>query len=249
MDLLSRYETFLFDMGNTLLDFHQGLTDAEKDTIGLNRLKVFLRECGCFVTTEYLQTAFFQLWTEDFYKRSRDGIELDVERYLNKCLSVCDFELLAEDCVKAMKLFFSEYKQQVVVAPEAHEVLGLLKQKGKDVAVVSNCTLYADIFIDVFEYVGLDKYIDAYAFSYAYGVRKPNRILFQGALDQLDGNPSKSIMIGDSIEADLIGAHKLGIETVWYNKKGKENVTGFVPDYVIQSFPHLLQILTQRNSE
>ncbi len=38
-----KIEVFLFDMGNTLLDFHKGKTDKEKDYLGIERLRDYIQ--------------------------------------------------------------------------------------------------------------------------------------------------------------------------------------------------------------
>ncbi len=49
------------------------------------------------------------------------------------------------------------------------------------------------------------------------GVKKPNPIIFELALRKASAVPSKSLMIGDSIEADILGAKSLGFNTLHFN--------------------------------
>jgi putative hydrolase of the HAD superfamily len=123
-------------------------------------------------------------------------------------------------CRRAMMEFFTEYKKQVQVIPGAQDLLSSLKARGKKVGIVANCTIYEDIFHDVFRSVGLAEFIDGYAFSYSHGVRKPNPRLFKRALDVLGASPQKAVMVGDRLDTDICGAKKLGIATVWYNPSG-----------------------------
>jgi putative hydrolase of the HAD superfamily len=48
------------------------------------------------------------------------------------------------------------------------------------------------------------------------GVKKPNPRIFNFALEQASAVASESIMIGDSLEADIQGAHKVGIDGILF---------------------------------
>ncbi len=49
------------------------------------------------------------------------------------------------------------------------------------------------------------------------GFTKPNPIIFNHALSISNATPQNSIMIGDSFDADILGARSLGMKTIFYN--------------------------------
>ena len=49
------------------------------------------------------------------------------------------------------------------------------------------------------------------------GVKKPNPIIYQLALQKANVTPEKSIMIGDSLEADIMGARAMGLHALHFN--------------------------------
>jgi putative hydrolase of the HAD superfamily len=51
------------------------------------------------------------------------------------------------------------------------------------------------------------------------GVKKPNREIFDYALTLSGAQPENSVMIGDSYEADILGADAMGFYTVFFNYK------------------------------
>ena len=51
------------------------------------------------------------------------------------------------------------------------------------------------------------------------GVKKPNAIIFEKALEQANAKPEVSVMIGDSYEADILGAKNIGMHTLFYTPK------------------------------
>ena len=60
------------------------------------------------------------------------------------------------------------------------------------------------------------------------GVKKPNPKIFNYALNSAEANPNESIMIGDSLEADIAGAQKVGMRTIHFDYKDIHNGDGNV---------------------
>ncbi|MBA4155163.1 YjjG family noncanonical pyrimidine nucleotidase [Flavobacterium sp.] len=50
------------------------------------------------------------------------------------------------------------------------------------------------------------------------GVKKPNPLIFEYALKKANATKSKSIMIGDSLEADIEGALNVGLDAIFFNE-------------------------------
>ncbi|XLS30185.1 YjjG family noncanonical pyrimidine nucleotidase [Flavobacteriaceae bacterium M23B6Z8] len=49
------------------------------------------------------------------------------------------------------------------------------------------------------------------------GVKKPNPLIFEFALNRANTSAPKSVMIGDSLEADILGAKNVGMQTIHFN--------------------------------
>lgn len=54
------------------------------------------------------------------------------------------------------------------------------------------------------------------------GVKKPNPIIFELALNKANAVPEKSLMIGDSLEADILGAKASGFHVLHFNAHNEE---------------------------
>ena len=65
--------------------------------------------------------------------------------------------------------------------------------------------------------VNLDRYFDKiYCFSNT-GQRKPSAVFYRSVLDDLNVQPAEALMIGDSLEKDVLAANQVGIAAVWFN--------------------------------
>lgn len=62
---------------------------------------------------------------------------------------------------------------------------------------------------------GLLRYIDIIAASAEEGIAKPDRRLFDIALERAGCSPYNAVMIGDRIDNDIIPAKTLGMKTIW----------------------------------
>lgn len=64
---------------------------------------------------------------------------------------------------------------------------------------------------------GINNHFSTVTTSEEIGVKKPNPLIFTAALKKANANASSSIMIGDTFEADILGAENVGMETMYYN--------------------------------
>lgn len=74
------------------------------------------------------------------------------------------------------------------------------------------------------EQLGFGEWIDYVLSSIDTGVRKPNPLMFQRALDAARSSPHETVMIGDSEEKDILPAKQLGMRTI------RLVIEGRVPD-------------------
>jgi putative hydrolase of the HAD superfamily len=66
----------------------------------------------------------------------------------------------------------------------------------------------------------IKKYFDQIIVSEDVGVNKPDPAIFQHALDRAGAEKETSLMIGDSIEADVRGALGFGMDAIYFNPAG-----------------------------
>ncbi len=218
--MLNSFNAVLFDMGNTVLDFHAGKhSDDEKDLIGLANMKEYLDTLKIDKSILQLKDSFLDKWYDDFYIRSEQLIELDVYKYLKEAIA----NLNTSQYKELIRLFYKPYKDEIVVNEGIEDLFKRIKNKDKKIGIISNCILPEELYIDIFKHLDLDKYIDEYTFSYTYNIRKPNPDLFKIAVEKLSVDVSKLLMVGDGIKPDIYGSNQLGIKSIWYNMKNKKN--------------------------
>jgi len=98
--------------------------------------------------------------------------------------------------------------------PSAIEVLNYLQPKYR-LHIITNG--FQEIQDKKLRNSNIDGYFDHVINSEMAGVKKPNPIIFELALKNADTVAEKSLMIGDSLEADILGAKAVGFHTLHFN--------------------------------
>ena len=94
---------------------------------------------------------------------------------------------------------------------------------------------------------GIRQYIDVIIASAEEGVAKPDKRIFELALNRTNCKAEHAVMIGDRIDNDIIPAKEMGMKTVWI-KQGMGKYWKISNDYenadfVIDNLSELLTIL------
>lgn len=120
--------------------------------------------------------------------------------------------------------------QSVILFEEVAEVLEELS-KQTDLYLLSNL---ATPYKSPFYILGLDEWIKQPFFSCDMGFIKPQAAAFEHVLFAINKTPDEVIMIGDSLNADFLGAKKHGMEAIWLQRNQRKG------EITIQSLEELL---------
>lgn len=93
-------------------------------------------------------------------------------------------------------------------------------------------------------HVGLADYFDPVVVSGDHGFRKPDRRLFERALDGLGVAAEHALYVGNDMHRDIYGAREAGMRTVLYTSdQGEKSYRDTVPDHIIGDHRELLAIV------
>ncbi len=101
--------------------------------------------------------------------------------------------------------------------PETEEVLGTLRRRGYPVHVVSNNT---DYLIESIARLGWSDRFAGLTYSAEAGAEKPDRRVFEFAIARAAAPADEVVHVGDSWEADYLGASRAGLRAIWVNRTG-----------------------------
>jgi 8-oxo-dGTP diphosphatase len=127
----------------------------------------------------------------EFYNKNKKG-DLEITKMLNVELPNWkhEYEILYNDTKICLKTLSKKYKIGII----ANQTLGTEKR---------------------LENLGILQYIDLVIASAEESVAKPDRRIFEIALNRANCIPEQSVMIGDRIDNDIIPAKAIGMKTIW----------------------------------
>jgi putative hydrolase of the HAD superfamily len=89
----------------------------------------------------------------------------------------------------------------------------------------------------------LDGFFDDMVFSTDVGLRKPNPKIFKIALLNLGVKPGEAVFVGNSLQADIEGALRVGMLAVLKKSKYYQHDDGIVPDARIVDWSEIDSVL------
>ena len=226
-----KYKFLLFDLEHTLLDF-----DAAED-IALSQL---LKEEGVVdiqAYKDYYVPMNKALW-KDLEQKKITKAELINTRFA-KLFAHFGIEKDGAYLAERYQFFLSKQGQTF---PGVEELLRKLISQGYELYTATNGITY--IQTGRLEQSGIVPYFKEIFISEQLHTQKPDAEFYEkiGArIPNFDKN--QTLMIGDSLSADIQGGNNAGIDTIWYNPHHLENKTQAQPTYEVDSYQALLEIL------
>ena len=119
--------------------------------------------------------------------------------------------------------------------------LDRLQQTGLKMGIISNWDTPLHAMV---EELGLTPYFDVVVASHDQRVRsaKPDAAIFEYALNAVGVSPEEAVHVGDSFEADVMGAHTAGIRSILLDRDGTQTGRWGETIQTLHALPNLLSI-------
>jgi YjjG family noncanonical pyrimidine nucleotidase len=204
-----KYTHLFFDLDNTIWDFNSNSYDALK--VALNKLEL-LEFVGIY-------DIFFKIYCEvnerlwDLYRQgSMKKKVLCVQRF-EESFERNGTPLIISGAI-VNDFYLAEMPMQTKLIDGARELLDYLHGR-YDVAIITNG--FKEVQYDKIQRSELSKYFRKIFISEEIGAQKPGRQIFEYAVKSMNAPKKSSLMIGDSWEADIIGAKNYGIDQLYFS--------------------------------
>jgi putative hydrolase of the HAD superfamily len=210
---LHSLQAITFDAAGTLLE--------PSPSVGAIYARV-AEECGVGpVSVDALNRQFAQAWkTKKNFDYSRRAWRRIVDQ---------TFSGLAHT-----KLHFFDHLYEEFALPQCWRVyddvaptLQRCRARGLKLGIISN---WDERLRPLLGQIGLAPYFDAIVISVEVGHRKPEREIFQRAVDLLQVSPAAVLHVGDSIDEDLRGAVAAGFQALLLERRGPSSLAGLIAD-------------------
>ncbi|MBC7915116.1 MAG: noncanonical pyrimidine nucleotidase, YjjG family [Pyrinomonadaceae bacterium] len=204
-----------FDLDHTIWDFDKNAEETLQELYHTYSLKDLGLSCPHTFIQTYTRNNH-QLWAE--YHLGK----ISKEHLRKTRFSTTFLELgISEDSIPMA--FEDDYVRicptKPHLFPQAHETLEYLQQKYKLHLISNGFKESTELKIAI---TGLEKYFENIVISEVIGINKPDKAIFEFALNAASAIKEESLMIGDSIEADIRGALNFGMDAIYFNPTNKE---------------------------
>jgi 2-haloacid dehalogenase len=216
-----KHRLFLFDLDDTLLDFkasEQLSFDRTMRALGLAALPD-----GLFARYQAINIA---LW-KSFEKGAVSKDFLKVERF-RRTFADNGLDL---DPEAASRLYLESLSDTVVLIDGARELCETLAGIG-EVGIITNGV--EQIQHRRIVSAGLRDHVSFVATSEACGHAKPDSRFFEYSVKMARAfTHAETVIVGDRLDADILGANRFGIESCWFNPGGLANDSEALPTFEV----------------
>lgn len=199
----------IFDLGSTLI--HRTGLELEREKCAA--LAAFAREeLGCR-DPEALARTLLHLRLEAWRRAEEEQIEYPAARSIGQALAAHGLPADPRTVQRAEVSFFAPEVRASRLYPGAQEVLDALAGMGLRLALISNATSH-QLVLDIARKHGIARYFDPLVTSAAFGRTKPHPSIFRHVLEAWKLPPHEVAMAGDTLGADILGAHSVGLRSI-----------------------------------
>ena len=229
---MARFDTILWDVDGTLLDF----AAAEEAAI-----RSLFADFGLGVCTDAMLARYSEINRN--YWRALERGEMTKPEILTRRFE--DFFAAEGLSGPSPAEFNAAYQTRlgdtIVYCDGSDKLVASLRGKVRQYAV-SNGTVAAQT--RKLARSGFDRLMDGIFLSERIGYEKPAKEFFDAVFREIgEERRAGSIIVGDSLTSDIAGANRAGIKSCWYNPRGAENGTNAKPDFEIKDLREILEIL------
>jgi len=229
------YEAVFVDLDDTLYPY------PECNEAGKQAAWETAKDMGYDSSREAFEELYLESRRE--VKRELAGTASAHERFLyfKRAIQIHTGTHSAKDALALGEAYWNAYVEEMELFDGVVETLADLQDAGLDVAVVTNLT--TRIQMKKIEKLGIDDHVDLVMTSEETGREKPSSVMYTLPMAQLDIKPSETVMVGDSVSADVEGGNALGLTTVLFNSEAGDLSGRRQPDHRIESFPEITEVV------
>jgi putative hydrolase of the HAD superfamily len=213
---MPRFDAVLFDLFGTLAQFDPPREEIQKISAAAHGLSV--NTAG--ILSGYVEADAFmerQNATKPLRSMNEEQLAEFFAEYEQMVLAGAG---LAVDLEVSLKVWQTVRQQRYGLAlfSDVPEALILMREQGRVVGVVSNMGESGNA---VAGRIGLTPYIDFIVTSNDAGANKPHPPIFLAALERAGVSADAAILVGDSVDTDIIGAAGVGIAGVLLDRESR----------------------------
>lgn len=183
--------------------------------------------CGTLIENNYNNSPFRKIAeilsykgdVEDFKERFENTFMKSYFSSLDEGFKmVCKvFNVNHEEVKESLSNFWNQKNRTYELFPESLNVLNYLKEKGHQLALLSNLDCYS--YKSIEEKLSIEDYFDMALFSFKAGMLKTEEKMWEPIFKKFKCNTEDLVLIGDTLRCDGKAADRLGIDFILVDRE------------------------------
>lgn len=208
---MNKPKAVLFDLGDTVLEYNYNNPE--------DAVKKILEVCEnpYDIKSDKIQSFIEKISKEIFFRRDETCMELNFASLQR--IGYEYFNISFKRDMHEIEKIFLKYAYKAAPSRNIVKLFNKLHENNIKYAALSNFVFSKEALKYELELYGLKPDFDFIISSADYGIRKPNRVIFELAQRKLGVDSGDIWFIGDSIKYDIIGARNAEMVPIWYNRK------------------------------
>jgi putative hydrolase of the HAD superfamily len=192
-----KYKAVIFDLFGTLVDI-----------FSVREYENILVQMASNLEAPY--DNFRKIWMQTAKQRATGALGTLEENLWYICREL-DLAVTIRRIEKAKQIRFDYVARALIPRKDAIDVLSKLKSSGYKIALISNCSTEPPI---IWPGTPFAPFFDIALFSSVVGITKPDRRIFQMAVERLSVEPSKCLYVGDGGDDELAASAAIGMTPI-----------------------------------
>jgi HAD superfamily hydrolase (TIGR01662 family) len=217
METSSLLKVLLFDFGSTLIYSKKPwppiYAQADRALVGV------LQQAGIPLEIKAFSSEFETFLDSYYAERGTSPIEKTTLSSLQELLRQKGFQDVPTSVLRAaLDAMYAITQQNWYLETDTLPTLATLQGSGYRLGMISNTSDDANVQ-QLLDRWHLRPFFETIITSAGCGIRKPDRRIFQLALDHFRVPAEQVAMVGDSLEADILGANQMGMYSIWITRR------------------------------
>lgn len=247
---MPRISAVFFDLGSTLIHskdpwppIYEQAEQALLEALGRRSVVIdpaaFTAEFGGFIRSYY-------------ENRPDDNREKTTLAVLREFLERQGFRDAAENILRAgLDAMYAVTQRNWYLDEDTIPTLEILHKRGYRLGLISNTSDDKNVQ-QLIDRDNLRPFFATIVTSAALGIRKPDTRIFNAALEKMKIDPGDAVMVGDMLDADILGANHAGMYSIWitrhvhYVQEGELNIQ---PQAVVSALKQIPDLLVELEND
>lgn len=243
-------DAVLFDLGDTIIDFGIGRREVEvlfRQGSRLSYQDLHARKFPGLPPFDRYFKVHYRIMQRAYIWSKLSGRDFSYETVLTRAATKLEMTLSPTDIMRLGRLWYHPIALASNIDEGVGPMLLQLQSAGTKLGIVSNTLVPPHCLDQHLAEAGLLEFFPVRVYSSEVRYRKPHPRIFEMALELIGTPAHRTLFIGDLLKADIAGAKKAGMHTIW--KPARKN--GHFPltprrhhaDLIINKVTHLPEAL------